>query len=41
MVVVAPFGEMVCDLETGRVGGGVLEVDDDELAVGVFGEEER
>ena len=41
MVVVAPFGEVVGEFESAGVGGGVFEVDDDELFVLVCGEEER
>ena len=40
VVVVAPFGEVVGEFHAGCVGRGVLEVDDDELAVLVVGEEE-
>ena len=40
VVVVGPLGEVVCELEAGQVGGGVLEVDDDELLVLVGGLEE-
>ena len=40
VVVVAPFGEMVCEFQAGGVGGGVFEVDYDELFVFVGGEEE-
>ncbi len=28
MVVVAPFCKVVCKLQSGDVGGGILEVDD-------------
>lgn len=41
VVVVGPFGEVVGELESGKVGRGVLEVDDDELLVLVGGLEER
>lgn len=41
VVVVGPLGEVVGELQAGRVGGGVLEVDDDELLVLVGGLEER
>jgi hypothetical protein len=40
VVVVAPFCEVVCEFEAGGVGGGVFEVDDDELLVAVGGEKE-
>ncbi len=39
VVVVAPFGEVVCEFEAAHVGVGVFEVDDDELFVFVGGEE--
>lgn len=35
VVVVAPFCEVICEFEAAGVGGGVFEVDDDELFVGV------
>lgn len=35
VIVVAPFCEMVCKLETWCIGGGVFKVDDYELFVGV------
>lgn len=41
VVVVAPFREVVCEFQAGGVGVCVFEVDDDELFVGVCGEEER
>ena len=41
VVVVGPFGEVVCEFETREVSGGVLEVDDHELFVFVGGLEER
>lgn len=41
VVVVGPLGEVVGELEPGQVGGGVLEVDDDELLMLVGGLEER
>jgi hypothetical protein len=41
VVVVGPLGEVVCEFQPRRVGGGVLEVDDDELLVLVGGLEER
>ena len=41
VVVVAPFGEVVGEFHAGCVGRGVLEVDDDKLAMFVVGEEER
>lgn len=41
VVVVAPLREVVCEFEAGVVAGGVLEVDYDELLVGVGREEER
>ena len=41
VVVVGPFGEVVCEFEAWQVGGGVLEVDDHELFVLVGGLEER
>ncbi len=40
VVVVGPFGEVVCEFEAGEVGGGVLEVDYYELFVFVGGLEE-
>jgi hypothetical protein len=40
VVVVGPLGEVVCELEAGHVGGGVLKVDDDELLVLVGGLQE-
>jgi len=40
VVVVAPFGEVVCEFEAWWVCVGVLEVDDDEALVLVCGEEE-
>ena len=40
MIVVAPFCEMVCELETWSIGGSVFEVDDYELLVGVGWQEE-
>lgn len=39
MIIIAPFCEVICELETRGVGGGVFEVDDDELFVGVSWEE--
>jgi hypothetical protein len=39
VVVVAPFCEVVCELKTGGVGGGVFKVNDDELFVRVGWEE--
>jgi hypothetical protein len=35
VVIIAPFCEMVCELETRCVGGGVFKVDDNKLFVGV------
>jgi len=40
VIVVAPFCEMVCELETWSIGGSVFEVDDYELLVGVGWQEE-
>ena len=39
VVIVAPFCEVVCEFEAGKVGGCVFEVDDDELFVGVLRKE--
>lgn len=35
MIIIAPFCEVVCELETRGVCGGVFEVDNDKLFVGV------
>lgn len=40
MIVVAPFCEVVCELETRGICGGIFEVDDDKLFVGISWEEE-
>lgn len=40
VVVIAPFGEVICEFEAGGVAGGVFEVDYHELLVCVGGEEE-
>lgn len=37
MVVVGPFGEVICKFEPREVGACVFKVDDDELFVFVFG----
>lgn len=41
MIVVAPFRKVVCEFQTGGVGGGVFEVDNYELFVVIGWEEER
>jgi hypothetical protein len=41
VIVVAPFGKVVGELETRRVCAGVFKVNDDELLVCVCGQEER
>lgn len=41
VVVVAPFGEVVGELQAGRVGVRVFKVDDDELLVRIGGQQER
>jgi hypothetical protein len=41
VIVVAPFGKMVCELQTGGISGGVFEIDNDELFVSVGWEKER
>lgn len=33
MIVVAPFCEVICELEAWNIGIGVFEVDDDKLLV--------
>ena len=40
-VVIAPFGEVVSEFETGKIGIGVFKVDDDKLFMLVGGLEER
>lgn len=40
VVIIAPFCEMVCELETRGISGGVFEVDDDKLFVSIGWEEE-
>lgn len=37
VVVVGPFGKVIGELKAGQIGGGVFEVDDDELLVLVLG----
>jgi len=41
VVVVAPFGEMVCKLQAGRVRICVLKINDDKLLVSIGWKEKR
>jgi hypothetical protein len=37
MVIVHPFVEVVCEIIGAGIGGGVFEIDDDELTVSIVG----
>lgn len=41
MIVVAPFGEVVCKLEPGSVCTRVFEINDNQLLVGVGWQQQR
>ena len=41
MIIITPFGKVVRELETRSVSGGVLEVNYDQLLVGVRWEQQR
>ncbi len=36
MVIVAPFGKVICELQSGCVGRGILKVNDYQLLVGIL-----